>query len=236
MKTIKIFSLLLILSIFTTNAQTLEPKADKALLNVIVSNEKEKPLEGEIVSFISSKDKKVYKGHTKSDGKFSILVPIGDTYEISYKNFTEDITYNHITIPEEKALYTWDVTIIFEPGKVIVLENVEFDFDKATLRPTSNKTLNDLVEVMKIKDKLEIEIAGHTDSKGTPDYNIKLSQARAEAIRSYLISKGIKGNRITAKGYGHLEPIAPNTNPDGTDNPDGRQRNRRTEVRVTKEQ
>lgn len=236
MKAIKLIGLLLIVSVLTSRAQVLEPTADKALLNVIVTNDKQKPLEGEIVSFISAKDKKVYKSHTKADGKFSILVPIGDTYEISYKNFTEDITYNHITIPAEKALYTWDVTIIFEPGRVIVLENVEFDFDKATLRPTSNKTLNDLVEVMKIKDKLEIEIAGHTDSKGTPEYNIKLSQARADAIRNYLISKGIKGNRLTAKGYGHLEPIAPNTNPDGSDNPDGRQKNRRTEVRVTKEQ
>lgn len=236
MKSIKIISLFFFFAVLSINAQTLEPTAEKALLNVIVTNEKNKPLEGEIVSFIAAKDKKVYKGHTNAEGKFSILVPIGDTYEISYKNFTQDITYNHITIPAEKALYTWDVTIIFEPGRVIVLENVEFDFDKATLRPSSNKTLNDLVEVMKIKDKLEIEIAGHTDSKGTPEYNIKLSQARAEAIRNYLISKGIKGNRIVAKGYGHLEPIAPNTNPDGSDNPDGRQKNRRTEVRVTKEQ
>jgi len=220
----------------SSKAQVLEPTANMALMNVIVANKNGKALDGEIVSFVASKDKKVYKGNTKSDGKFSILIPIGDVYEVSYKNFTEDIKYNKIEIPSEPALYTWDVSIIFEPGRVIVLENVEYDFDKASLRPSSFKALDDLVEVMKIKDKLEIEIGGHTDSKGTPEYNIKLSQARAEAVRNYLISKGIKANRVTAQGYGMLQPIAPNTNSDGSDNPDGRQKNRRTEVKVTKEQ
>ena len=235
----KIFKSILFLFLITgisISAQTLEPTADMALMNVIVTNKGGKPLDGEIVSFVSSKNKKVYKGNTKADGKFSILIPIGDVYEVSYKNFTEDITYNKIEIPTEPALYTWDVSIIFEPGRVIILENVEYDFDKASLRPSSFNTLNDLVEVMKIKDKLEIEIGGHTDSKGKEDYNIKLSQARAESVRNYLISKGIKANRVTAKGYGMSQPIAPNTNSDGSDNPDGRQKNRRTEVKVTKEQ
>lgn len=235
MKISKTILLVFLVSAISLSAQTLEPTANKALMNVVVTNKSGKLLDGEIVSFIASKDKKVYKGNTKLDGTFSILIPIGDTYEVSYKNFTEDITYNKIEIPSEPALYTWDVSIIFDPGRVIVLENVEYDFDKSTLRSSSFKTLNDLVEVMKIKDKLEIEIGGHTDSKGTEDYNIRLSQARAEAVRNYLISKGVKGERITAKGYGMGEPIAPNTI-DGTDNPEGRQKNRRTEVKVTKEQ
>ena len=235
----KIFKSILFLFLITgisISAQTLEPTADMALMNVIVTNKGGKPLDGEIVSFVSSKDKKVYKGNTKADGKFSILIPIGDVYEVSYKNFTEDITYNKIEIPAEPALYTWDVNIIFEPGRVIILENVEYDFDKASLRPSSYKTLNDLVEVMKIKNNLEIEIGGHTDSKGKEDYNIKLSQARAEAERNYLISKRIKTNKDTTKGYGMSQPIPTNTNSDGSDNPDGRQKNRRTEVKVTKEQ
>ncbi len=236
MKILKSILLFLLVSSISLSAQTLEPTASMALMNVVVKNKDGKPLDGEIVSFVASKDKKVFKGNTKADGKFSILIPIGDVYEVSYKNFTEDITYNKIEIPSEAALYTWDVSIIFDPGRVIVLENVEYDFDKATLRSSSFNTLNDLVEVMKIKDKLEIEIGGHTDSKGTPEYNIKLSQARAEAVRNYLVSKGIKGNRITAKGYGMSQPIAPNANSDGSDNPDGRQKNRRTEVKVTKEQ
>ena len=83
---------------------------------------------------------------------------------------------------------------------------------------------------------MEIEIAGHTDNIGSEESNMKLSQARAEAVRNYLISKGIKPERITAKGYGDTQPIAYNTNPDGSDNPAGRQQNRRTEARITKAQ
>jgi outer membrane protein OmpA-like peptidoglycan-associated protein len=232
MKKIKILGVLLLLPIAISFAQQLEPTEEKALLNVLVANKDEKPLEGETVSFIASKNKKIYTGHTDAQGKFSILIPIGDDYDVNYKNFTEEIKYNRISIPDEKAVYTIDYKITFEPSRTIVLKNVEYDFNKATLRPTSYKTLNDLVEVMKMKDKMEIEIAGHTDNIGSDEQNLKLSQERANAVRNYLISKGIKANRIIAKGYGAEEPVASNTNPDGSDNPTGRQQNRRTEVRI----
>ena len=236
MKKIKILSLLLFLPIAISFGQKLEPTEEKALLNVLVADNNEKPLEGEIVSFIASKDKKIYTGHTDAQGRFSILIPIGDNYDVNYKNFTEEIKYNKITIPSEKTLYTVNYKITIEPSRTIVLKNVEYDSNKATLRPSSYKTLNDLVEVMKIKNKMEIEIAGHTDNKGSDKHNQKLSQERADAVRNYLISKGIEANRIIAKGYGAEEPIALNTNPDGSDNPDGRQRNRRTEVRIIAQQ
>jgi len=80
-----------------------------------------------------------------------------------------------------------------------------------------------------------IEIGSHTDSLGTDQYNIKLSQKRSETIVSYLISKGISDERMVAKGYGMRIPIAPNTNNDGTDNPEGRKLNRRTEIKIVGE-
>ena len=236
MKKIKMVSLLLLLPVAVSFAQKLEPTEEKALLNVSVNNKAGKPLEGEVVSFISSKNKKIYTGHTDSQGKFSILIPNGDTYDVNYKNFTEEIKYNKIDLPDEKAEYTVDYKITYEPSRTFVLKNVEYDFNKATLRPSSSKTLNDLVEVMRMKNKMEIEIAGHTDNIGSDEHNLKLSQERADAVRNYLISKGIESNRIVAKGYGAEEPVARNTNPDGSDNPDGRQRNRRTEVRVITQQ
>jgi outer membrane protein OmpA-like peptidoglycan-associated protein len=217
-------------------AGDLKPTYELALLNVKVSNTKKVPLEGETVSFISTKTKKEYKSHTNAEGKFSLLLPIGDTYDVCYSNFTEQIKYNRIEIPGEEAEYTIDYEIIFEPARIFVLKNVEYDFDKASLRKESFETLDMLVEVMKLKDKMEIEIAGHTDNLGTAEYNLKLSQDRAESVRRYLISKGVNGNRITAKGYGFSQPVAPNAHPDGTDNPEGRQQNRRTEIRVTKQQ
>ena len=75
-------------------------------------------------------------------------------------------------------------------------------------------------------------IASHTDSKGNDAYNVRLSQKRAESVVQYLIKKGIKIERLQAKGYGETIPIAENTNEDGSDNPDGRQRNRRTEFKI----
>ena len=75
-------------------------------------------------------------------------------------------------------------------------------------------------------------MGSHTDSIASDAYNIQLSQRRAESTVNYLIQKGIDPNRLVAKGYGESKPIARNTNPDGSDNPEGRQRNRRTEFKI----
>jgi outer membrane protein OmpA-like peptidoglycan-associated protein len=75
-------------------------------------------------------------------------------------------------------------------------------------------------------------MGSHTDSVASEVYNIELSQRRAESTVNYLIRKGIATERLVAKGYGESKPIARNTNPDGTDNPEGRQRNRRTEFKI----
>ncbi len=227
--------LLLILPAVLLKAQKLEPTEDKALVNITVTSSSGKPLADETILLTAQKDKKVYQSHTDKAGKLALLVPEGDTYTVVYKNITQDVKYKDLTIPAEKGAYTFDLKLMFEPSKVIVLENVEYDFGKATLRPTSYKTLNDLADYMKTKNQTEIEIAGHTDNKGSEDANMKLSQARAESVRTYLISKGVTPSRIVAKGYGETVPIAPNENFDGSDNPEGRQKNRRTEVKITKE-
>ena len=80
-----------------------------------------------------------------------------------------------------------------------------------------------------------IEIGSHTDNVGTDEYNIDLSQKRSESVVNYLISKRISSERLVAKGYGMRIPVAPNTNSDGSDNPEGRQLNRRTEFKVVGE-
>ena len=221
---------------YNISGQNISPNLENAQVNVSVTNENGKALSGETVSFVAHKDNKTYKAVTDKNGQFSILIPSGDTYEINYKYFTEEINYNNISIPADEKVYAWDVKIVFEPGKKIILENVEFEFDKHNILPSSHKTLDDLVEAMKIKDKLEIEIGGHTDGKGTHEYNLRLSQNRANEVRKYLISKGIDGKRITAVGYASTQPIATNKHSDGSDNPQGRQANRRTEVKITKEQ
>jgi outer membrane protein OmpA-like peptidoglycan-associated protein len=97
------------------------------------------------------------------------------------------------------------------------------------LRPDSNKELNELAEYMNLKKTLVIEIAGHTDNVGAPESNQKLSEDRANAVKQYLVKKGIVAERIVAKGYGDSEPVADNNTASG------KQQNRRTEVRVIAE-
>jgi OmpA-OmpF porin, OOP family len=115
----------------------------------------------------------------------------------------------------------------------IDLKGVNFDFDKSTLRPDAVAILNEAIEILKRYPDLKVEVAGHTDSKGTDAYNQSLSERRASAVYDYLTSNGIDAGRLVGPvGYGESRPIAPNTNDDGSDNPEGRARNRRTELNV----
>jgi OOP family OmpA-OmpF porin len=122
----------------------------------------------------------------------------------------------------------------FKVDKPIVIKNVLYDFNKAMLRPESKTVLNGVVTILKDNPKIKIELAAHTDSVGSDKYNNKLSQARAQACVDYIIASGINESRIYAKGYGKRRPIAPNSLPNGKDNPEGRQLNRRTEFTVLK--
>ncbi|KRG64538.1 membrane protein [Stenotrophomonas humi] len=115
----------------------------------------------------------------------------------------------------------------------IDLKGVNFDFDKATLRSDAVSILSEATEILKRYPDLRVEVAGHTDSKGTDAYNQKLSERRAKAVYDYLTTNGVSAARLQGPiGYGESRPIAPNTNPDGSDNPEGRAKNRRTELNV----
>ena len=110
--------------------------------------------------------------------------------------------------------------------------NILYDFGHATLRAEAIPVLDSLVKQLQDQPKLTVVLSAHTDSVGSDAYNLKLSQERANACSEYLISKGISNARISAVGYGRAKPIAPNTLPNGQDNPDGRQLNRRVEFTV----
>lgn len=214
---------------FSVKAQVLKPTESQALLIVTVSNAKGVPQVGEKVSFIASKTKKVYSGVTDEKGSFKILVPKGDEYKVQYKLFTDNKDYQPIKIPAKSGLITFNFGIKIELPKTFTLKNVFFDTGKSTLRSNSYKALNELTEFMEHRKTMEIEIAGFTDNVGSADVNLKLSQQRANAVRNYLIKKGIAANRLTAKGYGGQDPVASN------DTVAGRQQNRRTEVHIIKE-
>jgi photosystem I P700 chlorophyll a apoprotein A2 len=112
-------------------------------------------------------------------------------------------------------------------------ENALFDFNKADLKATAGPTLTKVAEVVNFYKDEPVRIEGHTDSKGSDTYNLDLSNKRANAFKSALVSKyGISAKRLIAKGFGETKPAAPNTKPDGSDDPVGRARNRRVEILI----
>lgn len=116
-------------------------------------------------------------------------------------------------------------------GLVVTLpETVLFDFDSADLRATADDTLADVAEVLTYYDQAEIGVEGHTDGKGERDHNQDLSERRAQAVADALADADVATGRMEVVGYGMDRPIASNTTADGSDDPDGRQRNRRVEI------
>ena len=129
------------------------------------------------------------------------------------------------TLTELKAKKTKQEIIINLP------ENILFEFDKYHVRAQAKPTLTKINQVLSYYSKANIFIYGHTDSKGDDAYNEKLSQLRAAAVKYYLINVfKAQPTRLQTKGFGKTKPIAPNNNPDGSDNPNGREKNRRVEV------
>jgi outer membrane protein OmpA-like peptidoglycan-associated protein len=112
-------------------------------------------------------------------------------------------------------------------GKIVILRNVYFEFDKTVFTKESLPELEDLTNLLSSNPSLKIEIGGHTDALGNPEYNNILSQNRAKAVVSYLTSKGIDSSRLSYKGYGEHIPLASNDDED-----EGRELNRRTEFKV----
>jgi len=121
---------------------------------------------------------------------------------------------------------------LIEKEKSFILQNIYYDYDQATLRTASKSTLDSLVLFLKENPAIIVELGAHTDNKGDDEYNKKLSQKRAESVVKYLITAGLSKDRLIAKGYGETNAIAQNENPDGSDNPEGRQLNRRTEFTI----
>ena len=119
-----------------------------------------------------------------------------------------------------------------ELNKTFVLENIYYNFNRAEIREDAAKELDKLVQLLVDNPEIKIELGSHTDSVDTDSFNMLLSQRRAESAVTYIVQNGIAPDRIVAKGYGESKPIARNTNPDGSDNPDGRQKNRRTEFKI----
>lgn len=140
-----------------------------------------------------------------------------------------------ISTKELKASETFERALDLEriPEKPIVLDGILYEYNSADLTADARNTIDTtLLLIMQRNADIIIELGSHTDSRGTDEYNLRLSQRRAQSVVKYLTGKGISEKRLKAVGHGETQPIAPNEHPDRTDNPEGRAMNRRTDFRI----
>ncbi len=164
-----------------------------------------------------------------ANGQYLVTLPAKKNYAAivkkkNYLFFSQNFDLSNLK-PNENFILDIPLQPI-EKNASILLNNVFFDFDKSSLKPESFVELNQLVKLLKENPKLKVEIAGHTDNTGNYDYNLKLSQNRAESVKEYLVQQGIVKERIIAKGYGQTQPIADNSTEIG------KSQNRRTEFKI----
>jgi len=164
-------------------------------------------------------------------GEYRIVLPYEKNYGFmayAEKFISVSDNLDLTQVAEYKEIQRDLYLVPLEVGSTIRLNNIFFDFGKATLRPESYPELDRLVGYMSKNSKMQIELSGHTDNVGSDDANLKLSDDRAKVVTEYLLSKEVKLERVQAKGYGETKPIGTN------DTEEGRQVNRRVEFTILK--
>ncbi len=166
-----------------------------------------------------------------ADGRYSILVPSVNEYSIRIEasGFVGTFEKLDVRTYEMKSLEMNYKLQPIEIGATINLKSVLFQQSTYNLLPESNDELDLVVSFLNVNPKVEIQLSGHTDGRGNPEHNLKLSQKRVERVKAYLVSKGISTKRITGKGYGGTKPIAAN------DTEETRRLNRRVEFTIVKD-
>lgn len=168
-----------------------------------------------------------------ADGAFKMVLPYDKNYLIRaqadhFFAISENLNLDSLIKAGYKVIHKDLYLVPIEVGSVVRLNNVYFDFDKWFLRPESFVELDRVVKMLKENPAIEIEMSAHTDSRGSDEYNFKLSDNRAKSVVEYILSKGIPESRIVSKGYGETKPVVPN------DTDENRQLNRRVEFTILK--
>jgi len=178
---------------------------------LVFDSKTKKPLPGYFeLTDLSSGKTVIISEADKVDGTFVVPLPLEREYaiQVSYPDyFPYSLHFNLRGIPNQKS-YHIDIPLNPETSSDDnLLVNVFFDLNKSTLRPESSIELNKFANYLKSHPKMNIELGGHTDSRGNKDENLKLSADRAKAVVDFLIQSGIPSNRMTFKGYGSSQPI-----------------------------
>lgn len=200
------------------------------LKGVVLDANTMKPVEASIELVDNDKNEKIATFTSNSlTGKFLVSLPSGKLYGLAVEAEGYLFHSESFNIPANEGYNEVKKQVLLKSvavGSSIVLKNIFFDFDKSTLRNESIPELTRLIDFLKQAPSMRIEISGHTDSRGSDDYNLKLSESRAKAVVTYLIDKGIAATRLEYKGYGETKPM------DTNETDEGRQLNRRTEFTI----
>lgn len=193
-------------------------------LDITINSDDGKPIPGTVDI------KKWDKGKIIYSNKVPVNKP-GQTIEVPDMDDVEITAESPGHLPEKEIVTRDDkekkITLKkIEQGKSIVVKNIHFETGKAYLRKESLNILDGIIDQLNRNKSIKLEVRGHTDSRGSDDYNKKLSERRADAVIEYMIKRGISPERLTAVGMGEENPIADNNTPEG------RSRNRRTEFYV----
>jgi len=172
-------------------------------------------------SHFSPPDEYTYK---KVDGKWAVLVDSASSYVAELR--TGDVYRNTLTEVRE---FNTDILVITTPfGLKIMINSIQFEFDRADLLPQSHSILDRLIQILDKFPNYKIRIVGHTDWVGTDEYNQKLSEQRAFSVYKYLVEHDVDKDRLSTEGLGETQPI------DDNNTESGRARNRRVEFYLTK--
>jgi OmpA-OmpF porin, OOP family len=209
----------------------------KQVKGTIVSCDSDRPIQGATVTVLDTVNNKVvFTQTTDASGNYSFALEEFQPLKVTANatGYLENSINVATVISDEQIQLQYPQLCLNTPevDKPILLENIYFEFNRATLTPESHEMLDKLASMLADNPNVVIEISAHTDSKGSDTYNQKLSDARAQSVVDYLAGKGIDKSRLESKGYGESQPVAPNQNDDGSDNAEGRQKNRRTEFKV----
>ena len=178
----------------------------KVTISGWVLDRDEEPVPNAVIRIVGN-DGSNQKQIAKADGSFSFPLDRGVSYVMlagakGYLNAKQEFTSD---IAEEDAAYDVDF-ILSSITKPVVIDNIFYDFDKATLRPESKTALDEMAQVLRDNPNVTIEMASHTDRHGTDEYNINLSSRRAKSVIDYLISVGIDARRLQSQGHGESRP------------------------------
>ncbi|MCW5912846.1 MAG: OmpA family protein [Cyclobacteriaceae bacterium] len=205
----------------------------------VCANAQEITVQGDVVDAIRGKKLKskiVYKSYptggisgTMNDSTFSFSIFGSSKYQVTAEA-EGYIPRTVIVDPKEAKSNTITRHIeLTSAGGTIVLNHLIFSQGKAVIDPKSFPELDEVVAMLKENTKIEIQLEGHTDNRGNAEANLKLSQSRVDAVKKYMVSKGIGKNRIRTKAFGGSQPIATE------DTEEARAKNRRVEMRVLKD-